>query len=511
MDKSFMFNCKGACYPLKLADDINLSLDKPIAPLVDIAAAKIVESSSVTHACLDFIPTELFINLMQAALLYERDASVAVLIHKWPWQKLILKNIAPVIDDNLLILHDCDLKIKKVRRGLKYTTTLVTNFLDCRKKRSPSKLKFMDLSGFPVADVITHYLCSHCLLVFNENRQREIIKLYNECREQIPHLPQANYTVDETFPDEQYVVRLDAFVRTKQLALELIKAAQVSDNCTLRIEVNKLDLTCLGEGVIGQVLTEVDKERLLSLRLQYNSLTSDSMVTLAPVLQQCHNVTELDISCNGLVLIHNRAACDAVRNVLKQMKFIRRLDLSNCWVRNSLFLLLENVAMPLQHLCLNGCRLTSEDLEYLARSRHATALVELDLSENHFSDCNRAVRNLLVACKSSLKILEIEDCKLNDVDLLTLVSLASSLDELRFLNVNHNRFTDPTVTEAVRAFAKTSDLQVLKLSCPEIYVSANNADVFNMNYDEDTGMLMFCGRMDAIVQEMASKMEVVVT
>ena len=37
----------------------------------------------------------------------------------------------------------------RMRRGVKYTTCLAHTFVECLKKRSPTKLKYLDISGFP--------------------------------------------------------------------------------------------------------------------------------------------------------------------------------------------------------------------------------------------------------------------------------------------------------------------------------------------------------------------------
>ena len=37
----------------------------------------------------------------------------------------------------------------RMRHGVKYTTCLVHTFVECLKKRSPTKLKCLDISGYP--------------------------------------------------------------------------------------------------------------------------------------------------------------------------------------------------------------------------------------------------------------------------------------------------------------------------------------------------------------------------
>lgn len=53
---------------------------------------------------------------------------------------------------------------------------------------------------FP-AEVIVNYLASHVMLVHNEQRQKEIISIYNQVTQNLPDDQRQQYQLDSTLPD----------------------------------------------------------------------------------------------------------------------------------------------------------------------------------------------------------------------------------------------------------------------------------------------------------------------
>jgi len=53
------------------------------------------------------------------------------------------------------------------------------------------------------AEVIVNYLASHVLLVYNESRQKEIIRVYDEITRDLPQEQRREYSLDSTIPDDQ--------------------------------------------------------------------------------------------------------------------------------------------------------------------------------------------------------------------------------------------------------------------------------------------------------------------
>ena len=102
------------------------------------------------------IPQELCSVLMRAALHLAKDRSIEVLLSHWPYSSLSLSRLAPALFCSCEALYDTrNYLIDRMRHGIKYTTCLAHIFVECLKKRSPTKLKYLDLSGYPTGKVIT--------------------------------------------------------------------------------------------------------------------------------------------------------------------------------------------------------------------------------------------------------------------------------------------------------------------------------------------------------------------
>ena len=141
---------KGALYPLPLNDGENLNaIDAPVKNLVDICAEKIVLDSTTTSRAIEAVPRDLCYNLMRAALLNTRDRSIEVLISRWPWRVISLRKLAPPLFDSIKALYDDEYIKVQMRKGVKCTTCLAHTFVECLKKRSPTQLKYLDMTGFP--------------------------------------------------------------------------------------------------------------------------------------------------------------------------------------------------------------------------------------------------------------------------------------------------------------------------------------------------------------------------
>ncbi len=151
VDMAFLRTYKGVLYPLPLDMDPQTECitDTPMRSLVDLCAEKIVQDSTSTHRALDATPVELCYNLMRAALRNQRDRAIEVLISRWPWAVLRLCKLVPLLFDELGALYDDRYITERMRRGVKYTTCLAHTFVECLKKRAPTKLKYLDLTGYP--------------------------------------------------------------------------------------------------------------------------------------------------------------------------------------------------------------------------------------------------------------------------------------------------------------------------------------------------------------------------
>ncbi|XP_045174747.2 leucine-rich repeat-containing protein 14-like [Mercenaria mercenaria] len=464
---------RGALYPLNLELCRSSTQKTPeVKSLLQIAADYIVQDSTSTMTAVNILPQELCTVLMQQALEGNRDRAVDVLLTKWPLQTLSLKKFAPEIFTKLGVLHDHAELTRVAKQGLRYTTCVAHNFLETLKKKCKTKLKFVDLTGYPTAEVISYYLATHCMLAHNEARQNLMIKKYEEAIKLLPeeeaHDKLERFTTDQSLPDDYFAVKLDLFVSSEPALYEVCKALKVSGfrESTLRLIVDKLDATCLGQPKVAILLEQVSAEHLYGLRLKYNSLSSVDFIRLCPLISQFTHITSLDLSCNTINIFQNDTACDEMAKLFTCLKNLVRLDLSNNRIKSKLRRVLSAVEKPLQFLKLVGCGLALTDMTYLAMSHHTSGIQELDISENGLGLSFGTVLHLLRNIKSHICVLELEDVSLSDSQMEPLNISLKLLTSLMYLNISGNSVLLEKLCDLGVAVAGLKDLQYICMSYP---------------------------------------------
>ncbi|XP_060071356.1 leucine-rich repeat-containing protein 14-like [Ylistrum balloti] len=462
---------QGAVYPLDLHADPNYGQYRKtnIKSLLNLCAEYIVRDASFTKEAVQHIPYHLSVALMQAALLDNRDRSMETLISHWPLNSLTLKKLAPSLFTSAVPLYNSTYLMDIVRQSLRYTTCLSHTFLECLKKRTPTKLKYLDMTGFPTAEVILFYLATHCMLAHNEARQTVMVDMYNRVVTLLPDQTESAdtshqlMTADTTIPDSSFTVKMDAFVTSDQTHAELCKALKVSgfQDSKLKIVLEKLDATCLGEQKLHILLQQINPKFLQSLRLKYNALNCEDFCRLSPVLERFNGLTALDLSCNS---IRHKDSCDSLAQLLSALPHLIRLDLSNNRVKTRLRQILSNMPSTLQYLRLVACGLAFTDIAYLSVSHHISGLEELDLSENNLQPAAANISKLLRGCKSTLHTLEMEDCKLRDDTMELVAGNFGSMETLMYVNLSDNSLSMPAHECVLEALIGLSSIQAYRLS-----------------------------------------------
>jgi len=88
------------------------------------------------------------------------------------------------------------------------------------------------------AEVIVNYLASHVLLVYNESRQKEIIRVYDEITRDLPQEQRRAYSFDSTIPDDQCKQAVFSYV--SHIIIVMIRAElNVRDSNLLTYETFK--------------------------------------------------------------------------------------------------------------------------------------------------------------------------------------------------------------------------------------------------------------------------------
>lgn len=468
-------NYKGAVYPLDLQAPPALLGGRVhhVKTLVELAAAKIVQDSAMTSAALSIIPKPLCEPLMMEALLKNREMAIRCIIGSWPGPVLVLREMVPELFTSVQPLYNMEYLGDIVKQGLRYTTSLAHTFLEALKNKTNTKLRFLDLTGFPTAEVIVYFLATHCMLAHNEMRHEAIRSMYEQAQKESGNKSEGSTNVEPMEPMEHSLpqdccvtVKLDAFITSESTHSEVCKALKVSSfsDRKLSIIIGRLAMTCMGEARISLLLKQIQPQYLTGLQLQYNALTAHNFVRLAPALKTLVNLESLDLACNSIYFYQHEAACIAASQVFEALPRLHRLDLSNNRIKTRLRRLLEGIARPLTYLRLAACSLTVTDLVYLSHSIHRTQLRELDLSENNLSLCDRQLKEVIGGSRSTLCILELEDCNLDAANVNSLLPSLSQLSTLMFVNFSQTQLTQDCLVSLLATLAEIVTLQVFKSS-----------------------------------------------
>ncbi|CAC5378711.1 unnamed protein product [Mytilus coruscus] len=484
MDTSLWYEYyQGVVYPLDLCSPPAIGQQKKsVASLTTLCSRYIIQDSTMTAQAIHYIPKELCIVLMQEALICNKDRAVDVLLSHWPFETLSLQKLVPNVFTSVRPLYDMLYLSEVTRQCLRYTTCLAHTFLECVKNKTPTKLRYLDMSGFPTPEVILYYLATHCMLSYNEARQNVMVNMYNKAVQLLPQpVPDRLMMADQFLPDTSILVKLDAFVAADQTLTELSKALKVSGftDSKLCMCLQKLDATCLGEPKLNILLGQINPQYLTGIRLKYNSINCESFCNLAPTLEKFTNLCALDLSCNSITVYQSDSTTEVLGKTLSSLPNLSRLDLSSNRLKYKLRQLISGTQQPLQHLRLAGCGLTESDIRYLSTSHHTKALQHIDLSGNTLTLCCGSLGRLLEEVKSTLLVLELEDSKLDDGGILRLLPYISLLHSILYLNLSQNSLVSSVCLQLSVTLSALVDLKALKISYCSDFYGTEDEEEFN--------------------------------
>lgn len=406
----------------------------------------IVNNQHLIENVTEQVPDELYLPLFKASLYPVKDIAIDVLINKWPFKSLIVSRFLSNMFTSLSIMYNDTEMGLRTRLGVKYSADIVHSFIDALRNRR-TKLRYLDITGLPIAEIIIKYVATHCRLAQKEFQRNCLIDEYlqnvsdleNLCEKNTnkpanSELPVRNDLKKTTsLPDEKLIFKFDCILQERATYDELMGALEAnSQNSRFSLQIGKLDLLCLGKSNIIKLLNRLEKHCIEGLRLQYNSITEESIKDIIPLLSQLTNLKALDLSCNLIDYRQNPETTRQMSTVLGELKHLNRLDLSGSPLGSCLFRLLAEIKNPLKYLSLHSCGLLDSDLFYLCNSIH-TEVEHLDLSENRLTRFSDALINLLKCCSNSLYVLELDDNRFDCIDYLTVICVARKMPRLKIL------------------------------------------------------------------------------
>ena len=183
------------------------------------------------------------------------------------------------------------------------------------------------------------------------------------------------------------------------------------------------------------------------------------------VMPRLNNLTSLDLSSNVWDPID--PTWRLLSETLASLPSLTRLDLSSNDMPDKLRQLLENIGQPLECLRIRYSGVTEADLFYLAASHHATALQQLDISDNWFRGQIGAVLVLLKAVAPTLNVLDMHDIGLEASEMDTLLAFCPMLTLLRFWTIGENdELRSDLMLEHAENIVRMPQLQAVQLSAP---------------------------------------------
>lgn len=173
----------------------------------------------------------------------------------------------------------------RTRLGVKYSADIVHSFIDALRNRR-TKLRYLDITGLPIAEIIIKYVATHCRLAQKEFQRNCLIDEYLQNVSDLENLCERNNNVTghqessaagghganlvqsvrndlkktTSLPDEQLVFKFDCILQERATYDELMGALEANaQNSRFSLQIAKLDLLCLGKSNIIKLLNRLEK------------------------------------------------------------------------------------------------------------------------------------------------------------------------------------------------------------------------------------------------------------
>jgi hypothetical protein len=200
-DFSYLFFRNGASFRINYNDNDEISLNQPrLSKLTDLCCSVIVRNEYLTEQACATVPKELFNQLFHAALRYTQDDScINILISRWPYRVFRLENFVDEKLTSLKMLLCEKTALQRTKQAIKYSVIIIPRFIDSIRQQQQitdkrlSNLRILDVTNFPVVELIIRYISTHCRLAEKESRRNQLIDIYNQQHHQLLPDSRSNY------------------------------------------------------------------------------------------------------------------------------------------------------------------------------------------------------------------------------------------------------------------------------------------------------------------------------
>jgi hypothetical protein len=204
-DFSYLFFRNGASFPIDYEDHDENRLNTPLRvfKLTDLCCSIIVRNEYLIEQACDTVPKELFNHLFRAALRYTQDDTcINTLISRWPYRILRLENFVDEKLTSLKMLLCEKTALQRTKQAIKYSVIIIPRFIDSIRQQQQmteknlSNLRILDVTNFPVVELIIRYISTHCRLAEKESRRNQLIDIYKQQHHQL--LPESKSNIEDT-------------------------------------------------------------------------------------------------------------------------------------------------------------------------------------------------------------------------------------------------------------------------------------------------------------------------
>lgn len=179
-------------------------------------------------------------------------------------------------------------------------------------------------------------------------------------------------------------------------------------------------------------------------------------------------LTFLDFSGNLVDFSPNLHSASMTVEFFKSLKNLTRLDLSFCKLKRQLKRFLSVIKNGLIFLNLSNCDLSETDMIYLSSCHHCETLRELNLNENNFSTSTSSLCCLLKKCRNSLRILNLQQCRLQNSQAERIFVHLCTLENIEMINITKNSFLRQILINFSPLLKNHSSLRLLWLPYPAV-------------------------------------------
>jgi hypothetical protein len=277
-DFSYLFFRNGASFPIDYnEDEDNNSQNKEsqISKLTDLCCSLIVQNEYLTEYACDIIPKELFSSLFSAALNHTQDDTcINILITRWPYRLFRLENFVKKKLTSLKMLLCEKTALQRTKQAIKYSVIIIPRFIDSIRQqineKKLSNLRILDVTNFPVVELILRYISTHCRLAEKESKRNQLIDIYNQQHQHLLPVLRSDNENETTissdddliksnsYPNDRIIIRFDCIIQDYRTYVELLSALR-SSTPNIQLQICTIDMRCIGLALVSNFLDYIDK------------------------------------------------------------------------------------------------------------------------------------------------------------------------------------------------------------------------------------------------------------